>query len=779
MRCKLSQYKILLCTGAALIAISPCAASAQLLTGLNEPAASATAQQASFLAAPDMPAQSAPMPPPLSTAPSLIEPVKKGEPVRLDAENLKHDEKSGIITASGNVFLVQAGRILRADEMVYDLNTDTAEARGHVVLNEENGTIHYADNVKFSEELKNGFVDQIKVYMSDGGRFTAKNGQRKNAERTVMKDAAYTPCSPCKLNPDAPPAWGLRAAKVTHDDINKRIVYNHARLEVKGVPVAYIPYFSHPDGTVKRKSGLLSPSGGYRSDLGAMLTNRYYWGIAPDQDATIGLTVMSKESPLLTGEYRRRWNNAQLIAQGGITQSGRTDNTGGRDVKQDDETRGHIFANGLWDINDKWRAGTNVAWTSDDQYMRQYDFSDDNVLVNEAYAERFDGRHYAEARLMTFQDLRTSEFRSDQPEILPELYAGFVGDPDSMPVIGGRWEADASFLALRRSGSGQDMSRISLKGAWNRRMVSDYGLLGVFNASARQDIFMSADRMETNSQNEDGLATRFFPQLTGQVSYPMAKPMQKMQAVIEPIVSLTAAPNIDVDDDIPNEDSQDVQIDTSNLFEEDRFPGYDRVEDQSRATYGLRTGLYGYNGGQGEVFLGQSYRFQSDDNPFPSGSGLNNQESDIVGQVSALVGNRYDFNYRFQLENQSLASKRHEVQLTANWDRFGLSGGYLFASGLGGTEINEDREQAKMNGFYYINPEWRLTGSATQDLGDEPGLRRAQMGFDYFGQCFSWSIIAKRNLTDESSGDSGTEISFNIGLKNLGGFMESGYKGAK
>ncbi len=756
------------------VALWPAASYAQMLTGYDEapiPQAPLTSDQ------PESQSESHPV-----LQASKLESqslISSDEPVSLDAEKMTHDENTGIITASGNVFLVQAGRILRADEISYNLKTDTAVAKGHVVLNEESGDIHYAEKVKFNDKLKNGFVEGVKVYLADGSRFTARDGRRVEGMKTIMADATYTPCELCKKHPERPPLWQMRASEVTHDEEAKSVSYKNARFEAKGVPIAYFPYFSHPDGTVKRKSGLLSPSGGYTSDLGAIVKSQYYWNIAPDRDATIGLAAMTNEYPLLTGEYRRRWNEADLEIGGGVTYSKRTDKVNGVSVEQDEEVRGHVLGQGRWDMNEKWRSGVNVAWASDDQYMRQYDFSDEDVLENEIYAERFSGRNYAVGRVLTFQDMRVRDLQEDQPEVVPEIYAGFTGDPDSVPALGGRWSAETSFLGLQREGSSQDVNRLSLKAAWQRRMVSDYGLLTTVDASVREDIYNTRDNIAAtlgSGIDDTVTATRFFPQMNVQGSYPLVKPMEKMQAVIEPVASITLAPNIDVDDNIPNEDSQDVQIDAGNIFEPDRFSGLDRVEDQSRVTYGVRAGLYGYGGSHGDVFLGQSHRFQDDDNPFPAGSGLDRQNSDIVGQVSVMALDKYDLSYRFQLGSAALSSERHEIDARADWNRFILSSRYLFASSLEGTTIDESREQLQASVMYYFSKKWRGRMGATQDLGESPGLRRGMAGLDYFGQCLSWSLIAKRNFTEDATGESATEITFNIGLKNLGEFKTSGLR---
>lgn len=706
---------------------------------------------------------------------------KESAPVDLQANAMSHDDRNNIITAEGDVMIVQAGRILRADEVDYNVGTDTVHAKGNVVLNEESGNIHLADEVTYNDELQNGTVDNLRSTLVDGSRFNAETGERQDGKVTIMHDAFYTPCEPCKENPDAPPAWDIVASRVTHDEEEHRVSYRNARMEVLGVPVAWTPYFSHPDGTVKQKSGFLSPSAGYKSSLGTFVEGKYYWGIAPDQDATVGLRVMTEESPLLTSEYRKRWDNASLKLRGGITESGHKDQTAGQVVNEDKELRGHVFANGLWDINDKWRSGVNVKWTSDDQYMRQYDFTDDDVLENELYAERFSGRDYLSARVIAYQDIRVKDYQVDQPDVLPEIVASFKGEPGALPVLKGQWNLDASMLGLMRDNDGQDVNRFGLGLGWERRLVSDYGFLTTVEAKARGDFYhINDDATVTpgSGQSTSSSASRFFPQLQVKTSYPVARTFENMQARIEPIVSLTAAPNISYSNRIPNEDSINAQIDASNLFEANRFPGIDRVEDQSRITYGVRSGLFGFGGSSIDTFLGQSYRFASDDNPFAVGSGLENQSSDVVGQVSGRYGQTYNLDYRFQLASSNMASQRHEIEAGADWNRLRLNAGYLYARGLPGTEISDSREQLHGDAQLYLSQDWRVRAGATQDFGADEGLRKVYGGLDYLGQCIFLSLTGQKNYTTDASGDGGTEILFRIGLKNLGEFEESSLRPA-
>lgn len=491
------------------------------------------------------------------------------------------------------------------------------------------------------------------------------------------------------------------------------------------------------------------------------------------------MRAFTEQTPLVTGEWRQRWDNASLKVNGGVTHSKRTDSKSGINFTQNEELRGHLFADGLWDMNDKWRSGVKVEYASDDQYLRQYDFSSDDVLENKIYAERFSGRHYTTARLIGYQDVRIGELQNeDQPQILPEVISNWVGEPGSVPLIGGRWEVEGNILGLHREGSEQDMARASLKGAWRRRLVSDFGFLTTVDASIRGDFYEVSDRDLTavrgNPNDETLTEARIYPLMHVETSYPLARDFENFQMRIEPIGALSAAPHLDGNDNIPNEDSQDIQLDTANIFNANRFPGLDRVEDDTHLTYGLRTGLYGYEGSTLHVFAGQSYRLDDKNNPFPAGSGLNNKRSDYVGEIYANYKDRYYFDYRVQLDDKNLSSQRHEFDGSANFGKLRVNGHYLYANSLAGTAITKSREQVGGDIAYRWNNEWTTRAGAVQDLGVQSGLRTAYVGLDHYGQCLNWSLSAVRNLTDDASGDSSTELLLRIGLKNLGEFQTSG-----
>ncbi len=248
--------------------------------------------------------------------------------------------------------------------------------------------------------------------------------------------------------------------------------------------------------------------------------------------------------------------------------------------------------------------------------------------------------------------------------------------------------------------------------------------------------------------------------------------MERYTAHIEPIVSLTTSLTDDVNSDIPNEDSRDAQLDVSNLFEANRFPGFDRIENGSHISYGLRFGGYD-NSFKNSAFItiGQSYQI-SGDNLFTEGSGLNDEFSDFVGAAELTVLDRYYLDYRFQLDQEELDDVRHELYGSIRDGPLDLRLGYLFANTIVGTGLTEERQQFSTEAGYRISDRWSILGDIRHDLTGELGLVEVGLGLEYKNDCFRFRVKAERDLTDKDIGGGEDSIIFSVGFRNLGGFTE-------
>jgi len=372
-------------------------------------------------------------------------------PVHLSADEMNFDQEKGIVTATGNIEVIHEGRRLRADRMTYDQKTDEVSAFGNIQLFEPGGEQVFGEQIRVSGDLKDAVIKGIGIILTDRARIAASGARRSAGVITEMRQGVYSPCNLCKTDPDRPPLWQVKAVKVIHDKNTKTIEYRDAWLEVAGFPVAYTPYLSHPDPTVKRKSGLLAPSFGSSSDLGFVAQIPYFYNISPTQDATVTALITGEEGSGAVGEYRHRFRNGTLDATASLV--------GG---DSEDDVRGHIDAKARFDIDDTWRWGVDLNRATDDTYLRRYGFGSPASLNSRIFAEGFRGRNYFSANAHAFQGLRSTDDADLEPLVLPLIDFNHLGAPDR---FGGQAVLDVNFLGITRN-KGTDTRRLSIRPGW-------------------------------------------------------------------------------------------------------------------------------------------------------------------------------------------------------------------------------------------------------------------------------------------------------------------------
>jgi len=683
--------------------------------------------------------------------------------VLLSAETISYDREPGVATASGNVELISGDRVLRADAVSYDERRDLVVARGNVAILEPSGEVLFAEYAELSDQLRKGFVSEIRMLMTDGSRLAANTAVRSNGNRTEMSKAVFSACQSCPKHPDRPPLWQLKAFRVTHVQSARRIDYRDAFLEVYGIPVAYTPYFSHPDPTVKRKSGFLVPTYGSSSEHGVKLEVPYHFSLAPHRDATFSPLFTSKEGVVLAGEYRELIDSGPLNFRGSVTHvDERNENNAQTGNK---EIRGHIKATGEFDIDNTWRWGFVAERSTDDTYLRRYDFSSDDTLTSNIHLEGFRGRSYASANAFSFQGLRREDDPGETPLILPELNYNFVGQPGSH---GQYWEIDSNALVLNRSGS-TDSRRLSLGASWQLPYTSESGQLFKLAASLRGDLYhvneVSDPSNPTNSIS--GFKGRVLPRLALDWRYPLVKKQRNISQIIEPIIAVIAAPIGGNSDEIPNEDSQSFEFDDTNLFSANRFSGLDRWEGGPRVNYGLRFGAYGIGGGHSTALIGQSLRWRGD-STFADKTGIEERRSDYVGRLNVTPNRYFDYVHRFRLDRDRFSIRRNEIDLALGPKSVRFSVGYVALSRELTTDELSSREEARLSSRVQITNFWSANAGTRRDLADEGDTLSWEVGVDYIDECIELGVKLDRNFTQDRDVQPSTNFVLRVKLKHLG-----------
>ncbi|ACI98782.1 organic solvent tolerance protein OstA, putative [Rhodospirillum centenum SW] len=708
--------------------------------------------------------------------PAMAQTAQDGQPVLLSADSLDYNEDLGIVTARGHVELAQGSRILLADTVSYSEKTNVVTATGNVSLLEPSGEVVFADYVELTDDMRQGFVDKVRLLMTDNSRLAGAQGERVDGRYTRIERGVYSPCELCKEDPTQPPIWQIRAARVTHDQESRDVYYRDAVLEIAGIPVAYTPFFAHPDPTVERRSGFLAPGGGFGSDLGTFARLYYFFDITPSQDFTLEMTPSTEDGLLLGGEYRQRFTNGSLRLSGSATYADLTEGFG-EEQRSEKKFRGHLFGSGRFNIDNEWRWGFDVQRVTDSSHLRRYDYSDEDLLTSRGFLEWFRARDYFSVNAYSFQDLRPGN-EEEEPLVMPLATYGALGEPGAF--LGGTWSLDGNLLALWRN-DGTDTRRASSEVGWRRDFVAPIGLVTSVTGSLRGDAYWIGDLRTTGANSadagSDSTELRLFPQGQVTMSLPLVRQAGTVQQLIEPILAFTAAPKLD-SDDVPNEDSQDIEFDHTNLFLTSRFPGVDRLEGGQRVTYGLRAGFYGFGGGSSTLFLGQSYRLQRD-NDFPAGSGLEGRQSDIVGRIEVTPSPWLDFSYGFRLDSETLDQRRHDVFGVVGPPEFRVSGSYIYLDRLtleDGT-ATRNREELTLGVNSAFSENWSVGVSHRRDLATGGGAVSSGMMLTYQDECMTFQLIGERDFTRRSGLDTGDKVYFRLVFKNLGEFLSPALSG--
>ncbi len=679
-------------------------------------------------------------------------PIAPDVPILLQADEMRYDSEFDIVTANGNVEISQQQRVLLADTVSYNRKQDLVTASGNVSLMEPTGEVLFAEFMELTGDLKDGVIRDIRLILADNARMAANGARRSAGERTEMSNAVYSPCDLCPDDPSRAPLWQVKAVKVTHDTQSKTIEYRDAWLEVAGVPVMYTPYLSHPDPTVRRRSGFVSPSMGGLSDLGYVAEVSYFFDIAPNIDATLTPIYTSKEGPVFAAEYRHLFTKGSLEMSGSITNDSK------------DDTRGHIRGKGRYDINETWRSGFNLDRASDDTYLRRYRYGDKGTLTSRVFAEGFRQRNYASVNAYSFQGLEAGDDPGKTPIILPLIDFNHVGEPDR---FGGRTQMDVNVLGLTRT-DGTDSRRLSTGVGWVRPFDGPIGDQYTVTASLRGDAYHVEDVVRASKPDTfTGATGRVYPQVSLDWRWPLVRrDTDTVHQILMPIASFVASPYGGNPENIPNEDSQDFEFDDTNLFSTNRFTGLDRVEGGPRVNYGLRWGVYGNQGGRTSILFGQSYRVKSDDT-FVEGSGLESNLSDIVARVDIAPSERLDFLYRTRLDKDNLEAKRHEFQISTGPRALRLSLGYLYIDRHVGSEF-AGREEIRYAVTGQLSRYWRAGVSAIHDLSEDEGLRALGLNLTYEDECLIFVTSLGRTFFEDRDLKPTDSIVLRLVFKTLG-----------
>jgi LPS-assembly protein len=712
----------------------------------------------------------------------------------VQAVEVDYDYNNNRVSAVGNVQMFYNGTSVEADKVIYDQKTKRLFAEGNIRMTDADGKITYANTMDLSDDYRDGFVDSLRVDTADDTRMAATRADRSSGNYTVFENGVYTACAPCQDDPKKPPLWQVKGARIIHDQTEKMLYFETAQIEFFGVPIAYLPYFSTPDPTVKRKSGFLMPGyfpGTAQTGFGAEIP--YYWAIAPDYDATFTPRILSRQGALMQAEFRQRLiDGSYQIRAYGIYQ---LDPNAFAGQPGDRQFRGGVDTNGQFALNDKWVWGWDGVFLSDYAFFSDYRLAQyrdpmgsflslPTEAVSQLYLTGVGNRSYFDLRSIYY--LSYSGNQQQVPVIYPVMdYSNVI----NYPIFGGEVSYKTNFVNLSRNDAVFDPittlanttglcsltsadplartpSQCLLRGfpgtytrftgevQWRKSFTDSAGEIWTPFASLRADA-INADVLNQPGVSNflpvgDTQALRVMPTVGLEYRYPFINVQPWGSTTVEPIAQVIIRPNEPYAGKLPVEDAQSLVFDTSNLFEVDKFSGYDRVEGGGRANVGVQSTTQFDQGGTVKALFGQSYQLfglnsfavQDPDNTGLD-SGLAKPYSDYVTSVSYSPNRTYTVSVRSRFDEQTWNVQRFEAEAKANFDRWSIGliyGNYAPQPQLG---YLARREGLLASGSVKIAANWVATGAARWDLVAN-NINQYTVGAGYVDDCF---VLAANYVT--------------------------------
>jgi LPS-assembly protein len=694
--------------------------------------------------------------------------------VEFSADQVLYDSDADVVTASGEVRMNREGNFLAADQVVWNRKTGQVFAKGNVVVVTPQGDKIVGDNVQLTDTLQNGAVDNLMVVLETGGRIAARHGTR-TGQITTLQNAVYSPC-PVTTDSGCPktPTWAITAVKVVDDPDHKQLRFYGGRMELFGITLPLLPVFKVSTGN-EGATGWLVPDISFSSRNGAELAAPYHIQFAPNRDLTLTPHLYTAVLPAIEVKYRQV-DSLGAFQLGGFLTYGKIDNIDLNSTAENHSVRGYFEGNGRWQLDPEWSVTASLRGATDKTVTRRYDITNDDRLRNLIDVERITPDSYISIAGWAFQGLRVDDVQKQIPIALPAIDARFRVDD----LLGGKMEVQANSLAIIRI-EGQDTQRAFASAEWDLRRLTPLGQMVTFTAYGRADVYHTDDAASTAVpiyRGTDGWHGRVIGALAADVQWPFVGPLfggiqtlvPRVQVVLTP-----PAPNLE----IPNEDARSVDLEDSNLFALNRFPGYDRWEDASRVTYGVDWSLERKNLSV-ESTVGQSYRLSHAPGIFPEGTGLTSPVSDIVGRTRVRFGRFIDITHRYRLDKSNFAVRRNEVDLTVGTQQTYAQIGYLRLNRNIDPMIEDlrDKEELRLAARVLFKKYWSIFGATVIDLTDKTedplsladGFQpvRHRLGIQYEDDCLQVGVTWRRDYEQIGAFRKGSTFSIHLAFKGLG-----------
>ena len=307
--------------------------------------------------------------------------VLKGEDIFINNQTkiIKSDYDSVLSDRDGNKIYIE--------NFEYVINESLFKSIGKIKIQDVRNNEYQFSQVYIDTKKKEILGTDSKTYINDQSfKINPKNDPRIfsntvniKGDKSTFDKNVFTLCQ--YRENDACPPWTIQSKKMLHDNIKKTIYYNSAIIKVYDFPIFYFPKLSHPDPSVKRRSGFLVPSLYDTKNLGSGISVPYFFDLGIDKNFTLTNRLYLTENPLIHGEYHQAFKNANLLTDIGYTEGYKKTST-----KKKEGKKSHFFSKFVKNYRNRNNfensVELNLQEVSNDKYLKLYKIESNLVDYN-------------------------------------------------------------------------------------------------------------------------------------------------------------------------------------------------------------------------------------------------------------------------------------------------------------------------------------------------------------------------------------------------------------
>ena len=643
----------------------------------------------------------------------------------------------------GNVIIWRGNQWMEADEATYHVETEHAELSGNIRLGNLNLSAR-GQGGQFNLANEQGSIKDAEYFLFEQhGRGTADIITFESTHFTKLKKATYTTCDEDRDD------WYIHARYVS---LNKKTGIGTAApvyISFYDVPIIFSPYLSFPIDD-KRKSGFLFPSFGRSSESGTEISAPYYLNLAPNYDATITPTFMSRRGIMLANEFRYLTDNSQ-----GTIQADYLEND---EVYNDDRSLYAITHHGRPAEN--WSTHLDLKYVSDQDYLGDFDNSLDTAttthLKEQAKLKYTGEQSHATFLLQGYQTLDKSIPEASRPyRRLPQITFNHWNNLWQENLHA---EIDGEYVYFDRTDR-LLAHRLDLTPSISLPFERQAGFITP-KISLRHTHYQLDD---TQPEQKD-THTRTLSQATVDMGIFLERDVNLFDhsytQTLEPRVYYVHTPYED-QNEIPTFDTGLSTFSHSFLFLEERFSGADRVGDAQHVSVALTSRLLDKSKGVERLkgSIGQIFYLKDRNVGLRGDVKETVSQSDIVAEGSARLGQHWSSRAEltWNHQNDEIDKGSFRVTYDAGTKRYISSSYFWNRSGLS--------EQTDLAISWPLSARWHFVGRHLF-AHRQTRTMEAIAGLEYNSCCWGVSLLHRRFQLAESD-EPNESIMLQLHLKGL------------